>query len=282
MTSLKIPRKLVSRWRRNKNCPFCRAIPRHQVGVEEHREQRTLTTRRPSQGKEIKMTRSQRLTAPGFTLRPARRNTMKKLLGFFRLTVYTTFILSVWLTPTVVLSQVLAEPVRPEREPGERERHCNIRIHPVEAPGEVSKLSDFECFDNFSEAVYAGTNGLVTLPADIQPVEFSEEMLDIEALKIRGSDVPISTDYDWRNFRGSTLTWWASGTCGWFLASKMPSGWNDDVSSTKSYSYCSVNILYKHTLYGGSAYWCWNPWGTKAECGDLGSMNNEASSREWF
>lgn len=94
------------------------------------------------------------------------------------------------------------------------------------------------------------------------------------------ASVALGTVYEDLNYGGSSYTFTASSGCDsnadvdWQLSS-MPSGWNDRVSSFKSFGQCATRI-WADTGYSGSSY------GFVANSTYVGStMNDQASSIQW-
>ena len=89
--------------------------------------------------------------------------------------------------------------------------------------------------------------------------------------------VVLSIDYRDSGFGGTSLTWYDSGTAGCaantYSASSMPSGWNDQVSSSHRYDSCTHNPHYEHVNFGGAIYPC--------TCSSMGVMNDKTSSEKW-
>jgi len=157
--------------------------------------------------------------------------------------------------------------------PAGPEKHCVVRIEPVK-PGEtVSKMSETTCFGSFSEAIGAATGGAVRLASNVRPADVTEEML-----KSTSGGTVISIDYKNPNFSGSTLVWStsiSSGCYGYsYYAPTMPSGWNDVVSSARTFASCNYNPHYENTYYGGALLYC--------ECATMGIMNDRTSSERWW
>ncbi len=199
-------------------------------------------------------------------------------IQIFRLPIYIVLILAVGLSPSSIESQELEE--------GEVARHCTARLESPEEPGKASEILQFECFDTFQEAVLSATDGRVFLPSDVEPATLTDEDLNGGAAKAGGPYV-IAIEYNWKYYRsgGGTFTWSADKTClsTSYHAPWMPPGWNNKISSTKSYSYCTKNALYDYTNQGGDRYLCWEPFATGgAACKTVGSLNNDASSRRWY
>lgn len=169
--------------------------------------------------------------------------------------------------------------------------HCAVQVHATNVldPDEVIPEPRFVgCFDTYSEAVYAGTNGAVRVPADLSPDSTAAEIQaaagDNEAIGVEGDykpripnsiEVLIGRDWANRGFSGSTLSWFASNKCSstrGFKAPSMPRGWNDRIGSTEGFSRCDV-ISYEHAKFGGA----------HERCGicNLGALNDEVSSHRW-
>lgn len=159
----------------------------------------------------------------------------------------------------------------PERAP---EKHCVVRIEPLRSGEEASAMSAATCFDRFSDAIYAATGGAVRLAPTVSPADVTEETVQPES----SHQTVLSIDYRDSNFSGSTLTWVANNTVGCttglsYAAPSMPSGWNDVVSSARTFAGCTYNRHYEHTNYGGSKIDCY--------CASMGAMNDKTSSEKW-
>jgi hypothetical protein len=91
----------------------------------------------------------------------------------------------------------------------------------------------------------------------------------------------IGTDYTDPNYAGSSMRWTAPTGCYYnggrtsYGATSMPAGWDDVVSSTRTYSGCRATILYDQANYGGLSMV------TGCNSPTLSFMDNRASSREW-
>ena len=90
----------------------------------------------------------------------------------------------------------------------------------------------------------------------------------------------IGIDYVNSNFQGNTLTWTEpnggckAGTS--FQASSMPSGWNDVVSSARSFGNCNTYTHFENAGFTGSELNC------GGQCATMGAMNDKTSSEKWF
>ena len=153
-------------------------------------------------------------------------------------------------------------------------RHCIVQISPL-LPGQAaSTVSAPRCFSTFAEAIAAVSGGTVRLPSAVTPRTLTQRMLRPERA---AATVVLSIDYRDSGFGGTSLTWYDSGTAGCaantYSASSMPSGWNDQVSSSQRYDSCTHNPHYEHVNFGGAIYPC--------TCSSMGVMNDKTSSEKW-
>jgi hypothetical protein len=152
--------------------------------------------------------------------------------------------------------------------------NCIVHIDPV-LPGQVaSKVSRPKCFATFGQAIAAATSGTVRLSSSVTPRTLSARMLRPQRV---AATTVISVDYRDSSFSGISLTWYVSGTAGCaantYSASSMPSGWNDEVSSSQRYDSCTHNPHYENNGFGGAIYPC--------TCSSMGVMNDKTSSEKW-
>lgn len=155
------------------------------------------------------------------------------------------------------------------------ERHCVVWIEPLQPGAQKSVQSEPECYDTFAGALEAATGGSVGSDSTIQPNQVSESLLATS----QGS-VVIGIDYANANFGGSSITWTTEHMAGCsdgssYSASGMPSGWNDVVSSAKSFTGCNHYYHYEHTNFGGAVLDC------GGSCATMGTMDNQTSSERW-
>ena len=168
----------------------------------------------------------------------------------------------------------MASPAASADNAGPARGHCIVHIDPV-LPGETaSKVSAPKCFATFKEAIAAATSGTVQLPSAATPKMLTATMLRPESA---AAQTVISIDYRDSGFGGTSLTWYVSGTAGCaantYSASSMPSGWNDEVSSSQRYDSCTHNPHYENNGFGGAIYPC--------TCSSMGVMNDKTSSEKW-
>jgi hypothetical protein len=142
-------------------------------------------------------------------------------------------------------------------------RHCVVWIAPIDSSGH-SKMSALHCFHDKSAA-----RRFAHGPA---PAHFAAATGAAET-----SSTTISIDYDSSGFSGTSLIWSVSNTAGCngftYSAASMPTGWNDRVSSSHSYSGCANNRHYHDTNFLGAGIDC--------TCSTMGTMSNETSSERW-
>lgn len=89
----------------------------------------------------------------------------------------------------------------------------------------------------------------------------------------------IGINYSSPNYQGSSLVWVVNNTVGCntgysYVSPTMPSGWNDVVSSARTYGGCNNNPHYEHTYYSGAVLNC--------TCATMGVMDNATSSEKWY
>ncbi len=155
------------------------------------------------------------------------------------------------------------------------DRHCVLEIDPIRPGESASQVRPVGCFATFSEAISAATRGAVRLPPDIGPDEVTPEMLAPAQ-----SNIVIGIDYWDSNFRGQSLVWETPHTAGCSDGSTygspgMPPGWNDEVSSARSYAGCNHYYHYEHTNWTGAVLDC------GGSCATMGVMNDQTSSERW-
>jgi len=154
-------------------------------------------------------------------------------------------------------------------------QHCVIEIDPIQPGESASNIRPIGCFATFAEAIAAATGGEVQLPANVGPAEVTAEMLAPAQ-----NNIVIGIDYVNSNFQGNTLVWETAYTPGCsdgttFGAPNMPSGWNDVVSSARSYAGCNHYYHYEHTWWTGAVRDC------GGSCATMGVMDNATSSERW-
>lgn len=126
-------------------------------------------------------------------------------------------------------------------------------------------------------AAVASTTGInITAPAGttIGGSKLSSASAKVALLSTSAASTAtiVSAVYDDINYGGGTFVMSApSGGCGWAVSSLAAYGWNDRVSSFKSFAGCTT-ALWKNINYGGTKI------GYSTSKASLGTMNDAASS----
>lgn len=183
----------------------------------------------------------------------------------------TAVILAVAAVSTVVAADPADLPV-----PSDAGIHCASQLAPLQAGEDTSKILASGCFDSLADSIAWATDGDVRLPADIGAATVTDEMVGPAS-----HTAVISIDYEdpkWdANAFGPTYTW-TGGQNGCndgstYAVSSMPSGWDNQVSSARSYTGCAQNRHYENTSYGGASQNC--------SCYTMDAMNDKTSSEKW-
>ena len=128
--------------------------------------------------------------------------------------------------------------------------HCTL------AAGDDQPL---HCFATFREAVAFATGGRVTT-APASPADAADDPAFTAAVEAPAAlDASYLLGYEWAdlNWTGASLAMYGSGRCDNssdvdFRFPSMPSGWNDRISSFKSYNNCAQQ-LFRGTSFSGGA-----------------------------
>lgn len=167
--------------------------------------------------------------------------------------------------------------------------NCVVSLDPVQ-PGQTSShVSVVGCYSTFAEAVSAGTRGAVHLASNASPQSLTRRNL---AAKVRASRTRslramdctpdctgtiIGIDYWDTNWQGSSLMYTTTNSAGCtagsnYYWSSLPSPWNDQISSARSYTGCEYFHHWVNTGFSGGQYICvWS-------CANLGALNDTTSS----
>lgn len=190
---------------------------------------------------------------------------------------------------TLLVSALFAVPAatateRSSPEPAERpapapaEETCAVGTEPVEIrSGRVAEAAfpepTIDCFPTFAEAVEFATGG--DLSAD-NPAAL-ERTLDASGMAPASSSwVLLGIEYANTGYSGASLVLYGSsgsgcGSSRTYGFPTMPTGWNNRVSSARSYAGCASSH-YTLTSYRGSVRTC------QGGCSTLGTLNNNVSS----
>ena len=160
--------------------------------------------------------------------------------------------------------------------------HCVSEATPIRSDSDKKNAiaKHIGCFKTFSEAIYVATGGTVLLDGSITPETLTQEML---APSATSSSVVIGMDYgaiEFNTGHGTNIWSGSQGPCSPTLsygASGMPSGWNDVVSSARSYSDCNKYKHFEHTWSQGTSITC----DQGNACRLMGYMDNKTSSETW-
>lgn len=182
-----------------------------------------------------------------------------------------------------VIALILPLAVASARDLPGPDRHCVAALGSAGAGSAASAVQSFECFPSFSKAIYHATDGRVFLPEGLdlkgQLDQLDAELRAVPTKNLTKATFIVAIDYEDSGFDDSTLSWTSPEPCTEFAgrqATSMPSGWNDQVGSTQGFSNCNRNVLFEHINFGGSVLTCF------PNCSNLGAMDDETSSRQWF
>lgn len=178
-----------------------------------------------------------------------------------------------------MLVMFLASPAFPTVEaassnaaPAAAQRHCIAQAARADTPAKSVPVAT--CFPSFAQAIDAATGGATRLPASFKAADLTRGHLRPSVQTV------ISIDFVDANYSGNTLTWYVDNAdgclAGPYVANEMPSGWNDVVSSAKTYDSCGSNKHFEHIYLGGAWIDCQG-----SACSWMGAMNDATSSETW-
>jgi hypothetical protein len=117
------------------------------------------------------------------------------------------------------------------------------------------------CFATFRSAVAYGTGGRVTDAPDSASAAATDGAFAAE-VSAAGQVTPLAsvllgTEFADINFRGATLSLFGGGSCDNssdvdFRFASLPAGWNDRISSFKSFSNCAQQLFRSTSFTGGA------------------------------
>jgi hypothetical protein len=121
--------------------------------------------------------------------------------------------------------------------------------------------STLRCFSTYRAAIAYGTQGRVTdapltgAAAALDP-RFATEMAALPAVTPKAS-VLLGTEYANANFGGASLNLFGSGGCDNssdvdFRFASLPTGWNDRITSFRSFSNCAQQLFRSVNFTGGA------------------------------
>jgi hypothetical protein len=144
------------------------------------------------------------------------------------------------------LSVPLAGPA--SAAPAQAAKHC------VLAAGATTAT----CYASFPAAIAAVTKGRVKAPASATTAATDAAFATaLSADAVTAASVVVAVEYSDASYRGDTLTLYASGRCdnstdADYVFNTLPAGWNDRISSFKSFNNCAQQ-LFRNTYRGGGA-----------------------------
>ncbi|HEX6755137.1 MAG TPA: hypothetical protein VF109_04235 [Mycobacteriales bacterium] len=114
------------------------------------------------------------------------------------------------------------------------------------------------CYATFPAAIAAATGGRVRAPASAAAAASDARFAAaLDDPSVTAASVVVGIEYTNANYSGSTLTLSAPGRCDdsndadyWYAT--LPAGWNDVISSFRSYSNCAQQ-LFRNTYFQGGA-----------------------------
>ena len=162
--------------------------------------------------------------------------------------------------------------------------HCIMHLESVPVDSkDQSRIISSSCYSTFADAISAATGGIVELDPNVLPEHLTQEMLEEQGMGSDGmSSVVIGIDYDdvGRSSLFGTWTYYGGAPCtasSGYIRDVMPDGWNDRVSSARSYSSCYRFYHFEHTLRQGTSITC----DMGQMCDTMGYMHDRTSSLRW-
>ena len=154
--------------------------------------------------------------------------------------------------------------------------HCAYRLAPVSQSGHViqARLVALGCFATFAEAVAAGTNGTVHLPASATPASITDaDVAQVDPL----TNVLIGTEFTHTNYGGISNDYFAPDACNpnTYEVSYVGDTWNDTFASGKGFGGCDHNKKYSASNFGGDVITC------TPNCADYTIVRNLVSALRW-
>ena len=175
-----------------------------------------------------------------------------------------------------------AQEPSPTPDPTLALRHCVVQPAAVPRGKPLpEKLESHEptCFSTFPEALAFATKGKIQLTAadpSLVAAEFESVSESVLATYLIGIEY-VSPHRE--PFWGSWLITrgWSCAEADPYVATMQP-GWNDVISSSKTYEGCNHSYHYEHSNFGGAVLDC--PRGTACFY-DLGVLSDATSSIRW-
>jgi len=145
------------------------------------------------------------------------------------------------------------------------------------------------CYNTFTKAIADATGGKITdaplnAATAVASKDFNDRINALAQVKSQpaaaDAQVVIEISYQYRDYTGDDLIWGTSSGCDadtgieW-QAGSMPTGWNDRISSFRTFSRCQSKH-WENTNFQGASTGFWN---STSYIGD--AMNNQTSSIKW-
>ena len=178
---------------------------------------------------------------------------------------------------TTALLAVLAWSVLAVPAQGRTERHCAYRLVTIERHGSINETRAelVGCYSSFSDAISAGTQGRVRLPASMTPQQVTDADLSAATNGTAAGDVVLGTEFNLNGYGGGSTNWTATATCSandiWDI-NYVTDTYNDWANSGKGFGGCDHNRKFEHADLGGNALTC------TPNCSNYGTLANEVSS----
>jgi hypothetical protein len=166
-------------------------------------------------------------------------------------------------------------------------RHCNVAATATRNGEPVAaEQAAPECFDSFSDAIFAATKGAVRLAEDATPESLKQLPADKTAMLATYLLGIVYVAPRWDAFWG-TRNITHVGTCDqgyeYSIGNLSTIGWNDKISSVVTYLGCAHAFYYDNAGFGGARLDCppAPPGGHDTCYYNLGALDDRASSVRW-
>lgn len=160
-------------------------------------------------------------------------------------------------------------------------RHCAVRLEPASYPKPnviLARAVRVGCYDTLSEAVEAGSGGVIRLPRETTPEELTDELIARSTVtaRIGGGDTPIGTEWSSISYSGGSRTYVAPDACAGNVWELGDIGvWNNEFESGKGLGGCDTNKRFSQVNFGGAVVTC------TPNCPDYVDLRNDVSSLRW-
>jgi hypothetical protein len=174
-----------------------------------------------------------------------------------------------WLAIFLMIGGLIGWAMTAQADTSDDRKHCAKLLDPVQEGDQESKVTDLGCYKTFAEAIAAGTDGQVQLPADATTV----------AADVIGPHGILSIDYEFPFFSGRSVSWFGNGNCSgsrFFVLNFVGNRVNNAISSSDGGgSRCRRNIHFDGRNRTGAFRVC------RSDCATLGRLDDRTSSKEW-